>query len=105
MCPNVWSPAHINTVHNDSLCKVVQFPGLFTDSEPVIHESRIFEAMSSSIQKMDSVSAGTAVALEWTDGKKQLDHEQARQLAAEYDPCSPEEKQLVRKLDWRLVVS
>lgn len=71
----------------------------------MIHEVIISRAMSSSIQKMSSASAGTAVALEWADGKKQLDHEQARQLAAEYDPNSPEEKQLVRKLDWRLVVS
>lgn len=36
--------------------------------------------------------------------EEHLDHEQARQLAAHYDPDSPEERALVRKLDWRLVV-
>lgn len=39
------------------------------------------------------------------DGKSTLDQEQARQLAASYDPNSPEGKALRRKLDWRLVVS
>lgn len=61
--------------------------------------------MSATISKMNSEHDTRVVALEWADGKKQLDHEQARQLAAEYNPNSPEEKQLVRKLDWRLVVS
>lgn len=55
--------------------------------------------------KMNSLTAGAVVAVEWADGKTQLDREQARQLAAEYDPNSPEERKLVRKLDWRLVVS
>lgn len=45
------------------------------------------------------------MTIESASGKNQLDHEQARQLAAQYDPNSPEEKKLVRKLDWRLVVS
>lgn len=41
---------------------------------------------------------------EWQNDKSKLDQEQARQLAVQYDPNSPEEKKLVRKLDWRLVV-
>lgn len=60
--------------------------------------------MSASIHKVDSSTPG-AVGVEWADGKTALDHKQARQLAAEYDPNSPEERRLVRKLDWRLVVS
>lgn len=61
--------------------------------------------MSLSIQKTDSVSVPEVMAVEsTTDGKHHLDHEQARQLAAHYDPNSAEEKRLVRKLDWRLVV-
>lgn len=39
------------------------------------------------------------------DEKRQLDLEHAQQLAASYTPGSDEEKALVRKLDWRLVVS
>lgn len=35
---------------------------------------------------------------------KHVDHEKARQLAAHYDPSSPKEQALVRKLDWRWVV-
>lgn len=61
--------------------------------------------MSSAIQKTDSTHAPEIMTIESTSGKNQLDHEQARQLAAQYDPNSPEEKKLVRKLDWRLVVS
>lgn len=41
---------------------------------------------------------------EWQNDKSTLDQEQARQLAVQYDPNSPEERALVRKLDWRLVV-
>ena len=36
-------------------------------------------------------------------GKIELDHERARELAVTFDPNSPENKALVRKLDWRLV--
>lgn len=36
--------------------------------------------------------------------KQKLDEEQARRLAVEYIAGSPEERALVRKLDWRLVV-
>lgn len=61
--------------------------------------------MDRSIQKMDSSNTGGVDAVEWADGNSKLDHEQARQLAAEYDPNSAEEKRLVQKLDWRLVVS
>lgn len=60
--------------------------------------------MSTTIQKTTSGNT-EAVSVEWSDSKKQLDQQQARQLAAEYDPNSPEERKLVRKLDWRLVVS
>ncbi|KAI5361269.1 Putative MFS transporter superfamily [Septoria linicola] len=35
--------------------------------------------------------------------KQQVDFEHAQQLAATYVPGSPEEKALIRKLDWRLV--
>ncbi|ETN40641.1 uncharacterized protein HMPREF1541_04920 [Cyphellophora europaea CBS 101466] len=35
--------------------------------------------------------------------KGQLDHERARELAVAFDPNSPENKALVRKIDWRLV--
>lgn len=52
------------------------------------------------IEQVDQPHRGN----EWADEKHQLDHEHARQLATEYDPNSPEEKKLVRKLDWRLVV-
>lgn len=61
--------------------------------------------MSTSIQKTNFANVEALAAVEWVDGKKQLDHEQARKLAAEYDPSSLEERNLVRKLDWRLVVS
>lgn len=62
--------------------------------------------MSGAIQKIDSAHATEIMTVESTDGSKnQIDHEQARQLAAQYDPNSPEERKLVRKLDWRLVVS
>lgn len=64
-----------------------------------------YSFMSSAIQKTDSAQAPEILTVESTDGKKHLDHEQARQLAVQYDPNSPEEKKLVRKLDWRLVVS
>lgn len=35
--------------------------------------------------------------------KGQLDQERARELAVTFDPNSPENKALVRKIDWRLV--
>jgi hypothetical protein len=38
-------------------------------------------------------------------GKDQLDRERAQQLAQHYVPDTAEEKAIVRKLDWRLVVS
>lgn len=38
-------------------------------------------------------------------GKEQLDREAAQQLAQQYVPGTDEEKAIVRKLDWRLVVS
>lgn len=60
--------------------------------------------MSTTFQKTNSANT-EAVSVEWADSKRQLDQQQARQLAAEYDPNSPEERKLVRKLDWRLVVS
>lgn len=66
------------------------------------------QVMYTSIQKNDSGNSEAVVGIEWTGmntgGKQQLDYEQARQLTAQYDPNSPEEK-LLRKLDWRLVVS
>lgn len=37
--------------------------------------------------------------------KQQLDREQAQQLATGYVPDTDEEKAIVKKLDWRLVVS
>lgn len=43
-------------------------------------------------------------SLDVQDEKLDVDEEQARRLASEYVPGSPEEKALVRKLDWRLVV-
>lgn len=68
--------------------------------------------MSPATQKTDSsrhhddACCPEVVTVESTIGaEKHLDHEQARQLAAHYDPDSPEERALVRKLDWRLVVS
>lgn len=39
------------------------------------------------------------------DDKREIDLDQARNLQANYVPDTPEEKALVRKLDWRLVVS
>lgn len=44
--------------------------------------------------------------VEWADSSKnQLDQQEAQRLGVEFDPNSPENKKLVRKLDWRLVVS
>lgn len=44
--------------------------------------------------------------VEWADNsKQQLDQQEAQRLGLEFDPNSPENKKLVRKLDWRLVVS
>lgn len=37
--------------------------------------------------------------------KQEIDLDHARQLETSYVPNTPEEKALVRKLDWRLVVS
>lgn len=39
------------------------------------------------------------------DDKREIDMNEARQLQTSYVPDTPEEKALVRKLDWRLVVS
>lgn len=39
------------------------------------------------------------------EDKREIDLDQARQLQTGYVPNTPEEKALVRKLDWRLVVS
>ena len=39
------------------------------------------------------------------DNKREFDLDQARHLQESYVPDTPEEKALVRKLDWRLVVS
>lgn len=36
-------------------------------------------------------------------GGDKLDHERAHELGVTFDPNSPENKALVRKLDWRLV--
>lgn len=52
------------------------------------------------IEQVTETRSGNAV-----DDKDQLDRERARQLAIQYVPDSPEEKAIVRKLDWRLVVS
>ena len=46
----------------------------------------------------------TSSSSETHDEKRQIDIEHAQQLAAAYVPGSVEEKALVRKLDWRLVV-
>lgn len=46
----------------------------------------------------------TGSSLDTHNEKVQVDIEHAQQLAAAYMPGSPEEKALVRKLDWRLVV-
>lgn len=44
--------------------------------------------------------------VEWADSSKNhLDQQEAQRLGIEFDPNSPENKKLVRKLDWRLVVS
>lgn len=61
--------------------------------------------MSLPIEKTESSMTGVVSPVERADGKTQLDQEQARELAASYNPDSPVEKGLVRKLDWRLVVS
>lgn len=45
----------------------------------------------------------TGSSLDTHNEKVQVDIEHAQQLAAAYMPGSPEEKALVRKLDWRLV--
>lgn len=53
-----------------------------------------------------SVQKDTAETVEWADSSKhQLDQQEAQRLGQEFDPNSPENKKLVRKLDWRLVVS
>lgn len=53
-----------------------------------------------------SVQKDTAETVEWADSSKhQLDQQEAQRLGLEFDPNSPENKKLVRKLDWRLVVS
>lgn len=53
-----------------------------------------------------SVLKDTADTVEWAENSKhQLDQQEAQRLGLEFDPDSPENKRLVRKLDWRLVVS
>lgn len=53
-----------------------------------------------------SVQKDHTETVEWADGSKhQLDQQEAQRLGVEFDPNSPENKKLVRKLDWRLVVS
>ena len=53
-----------------------------------------------------SVQKDNTETVEWADsGKHQLDQQEAQRLGVEFDPNSPENKKLVRKLDWRLVVS
>ncbi|KAL1854049.1 hypothetical protein Daus18300_011547 [Diaporthe australafricana] len=53
-----------------------------------------------------SVLKDTADTVEWVDNSKhQLDQQEAQRLGLEFDPNSPENKKLVRKLDWRLVYS
>lgn len=53
-----------------------------------------------------TVQKDTTETVEWADSNKhQLDHQEAQRLGLEFDPNSPENKKLVRKLDWRLVVS
>lgn len=53
-----------------------------------------------------SVQKDNPEMVEWADSSKhQLDQQEAQRLGVEFDPNSPENKKLVRKLDWRLVVS
>lgn len=53
-----------------------------------------------------AVQKDTTETVEWADSSKhQLDQQEAQRLGLEFDPNSPENKKLVRKLDWRLVVS
>lgn len=53
-----------------------------------------------------AVQKDTTETVEWADSSKhQLDRQEAQRLGVEFDPNSPENKKLVRKLDWRLVVS
>ncbi|KAK7721458.1 hypothetical protein SLS63_009572 [Diaporthe eres] len=53
-----------------------------------------------------AVHKDTTETVEWADGSKhQLDQQEAQRLGQEFDPNSPENKKLVRKLDWRLVPS
>ena len=53
-----------------------------------------------------SVQKDKIETVEWADSSKhQLDQQEAQRLGVEFDPNSPENKKLVRKLDWRLVVS
>lgn len=53
-----------------------------------------------------SVQKDNTETVEWADSSKhQLDQQEAQRLGVEFDPNSPENKKLVRKLDWRLVVS
>lgn len=53
-----------------------------------------------------SVQKDTTETVEWADSSKhQLDQQEAQRLGLEFDPNSPENKKLIRKLDWRLVVS
>lgn len=52
------------------------------------------------------VQKDAAHMVEWADDSKhQIDQQEAQRLGAEFDPNSPENKKLVRKLDWRLVAS
>lgn len=53
-----------------------------------------------------AVQKDTTETVEWADSSKhQLDQQEAQRLGLEFDPNSPENKKLVRKLDWRLVPS
>lgn len=53
-----------------------------------------------------SIQKDNTETVEWADNSKhQLDQQEAQRLGLEFDPNSPENKKLVRKLDWRLVVS
>ncbi|KAG8163013.1 hypothetical protein KVR01_007491 [Diaporthe batatas] len=53
-----------------------------------------------------SIQKDNTETIEWADNtKQQLDQQEAQRLGLEFDPKSPENKKLVRKLDWRLVPS
>jgi hypothetical protein len=87
-------------------------PQVSKSSSPDCPESPSFNnlslKMTSPVEKGLEARIEQAVdttSIDAANTKAQLDRDQARELASGYVPDTEEEKAIVRKLDWRLVVS